>query len=478
MNLLFAIDKNVAHCLITCLKSIEVNGGAEHYDAYVLSSDLKQEDIDEIKNQLPLSVTGHFITIPEDMFDDFATTKVYPKQIYYRLAAAEFLPKDLDRVLYLDVDLVVINSLVPLYESDFGDAWFIGSTHIGWFLTWITCVRLGIKYKKDLVYLNTGVMLMDLEKMRQGFDMNAVNEFGLKKKKAMMFPDQDILIGLYGDKIKKVDDMIYNLGEQTLIDHNKKIGNKKKDATKWCVATVLSFWTGTALIKSLHIYETSKVATSLNAITCVGLVVSVVLISLALIFRFAAKAKESFSGRDLVKYFSGFVFLVLSLVIFGLLKHGALTVTTFKDGEPYLREMQHPLQLASDIIADIGKGTTRYNGSVDPNLTLSYFSDIKLYAIFLTIFQALSFCLVAFVLFRVLGGKKVGEIVWGLLLIGTVGVLVFALLLRGACIDVNLYVDKTQITMTYGWCIVLVALSFVGLVASILTKLLFKKAKE
>ena len=229
MNLLFAIDKNVAHCLITCLKSIEANGGAEHYDAYVLSSDLKQEDIDEIKNQLPLSVTGHFVSIPEDMFDDFATTKVYPKQIYYRLAAAEFLPKDLDRVLYLDVDLVVINSLVPLYESDFGDAWFIGSTHIGRFLTWITCVRLGIKYKKDLVYLNTGVMLMDLEKMRQGFDMNAVNEFGLKKKKAMMFPDQDILIGLYGDKIKKVDDMIYNLGEQTLIDHNKKIGNKKKD---------------------------------------------------------------------------------------------------------------------------------------------------------------------------------------------------------------------------------------------------------
>lgn len=256
------------------------------------------------------------------------------------------------------------------------------------------------------------------------------------------------------------------------------LGNKKKDATKWCVATVLSFWTGTALIKSLHIYETSKVATSLNAITCVGLVVSVVLISLALVFRFAAKAKESFSGRDLVKYFSGFVFLVLSLVIFGVLKHGALTVTTFKDGEPYLREMQHPLQLASDIIADIGMGTTRYNGSVDPNLTLSYFSDIKLYAIFLTIFQALSFCLVAFVLFRVLGGKKVGEIVWGLLLIGTVGVLVFALLLRGACIDVNLYVDKTQITMTYGWCIVLVALSFVGLVASILAKLLFKKAKE
>lgn len=229
MNLLFAIDKNVAHLLITCLKSIEANGGAEHYDAYILCSDLNEEDINEVKNQIPLSVTGHFIQVPEEMFDGFPTTKVYPKQIYYRLAAAELLPKDLDRVLYLDVDIVIINSLVSLYESDFGEAWFLGSTHIGKFMTWITCVRLGVKYKKEMVYLNTGVLLMNLEKMREGFDMDAVCKFALKKKNALFLPDQDILIALYGDKITKIDDMVYNLGEKTLSDHNKKWGNTKKD---------------------------------------------------------------------------------------------------------------------------------------------------------------------------------------------------------------------------------------------------------
>ena len=36
--------------------------------------------------------------------------------MYYRLLAAEFLPETLDRVLYLDPDIIVIRPLEELYH--------------------------------------------------------------------------------------------------------------------------------------------------------------------------------------------------------------------------------------------------------------------------------------------------------------------------------------------------------------------------
>lgn len=36
--------------------------------------------------------------------------------MYYRLLAAEILPQDMERILYLDPDVLVINSLVPLWN--------------------------------------------------------------------------------------------------------------------------------------------------------------------------------------------------------------------------------------------------------------------------------------------------------------------------------------------------------------------------
>lgn len=43
-------------------------------------------------------------------------SKQYPKEMYYRLLAAQILPAELDKVLYLDPDILVINSLRPLWE--------------------------------------------------------------------------------------------------------------------------------------------------------------------------------------------------------------------------------------------------------------------------------------------------------------------------------------------------------------------------
>ena len=98
MNLLFAINRNFTDLLCNCIRSIVKNGGADHYDAYILHSDLQDDIKTQIEQMAGEKVTCHFITVDEAMFEGFPESNRYPKQIYYRLAAPLLLPRALDRI--------------------------------------------------------------------------------------------------------------------------------------------------------------------------------------------------------------------------------------------------------------------------------------------------------------------------------------------------------------------------------------------
>lgn len=227
MNLLFSIDEKCVSLLLDCLHSITDRGGAERYDAYILHSNLTEADMERIAAHAPHSVACCFVPVPADLFNGFPTSKRYPLQIYYRLAAPLLLPEELDRVLYLDVDTVVINSLVPLYESDFEGNLFMACTHTQELLSKANRVRLGIE--KDVPYINTGVMMMNLRLLRKDLDIGAIQAYALTYEQVLILPDQDILTALYGDRVKLLDTMIYNLSDRTLAQHNADLRNPKRD---------------------------------------------------------------------------------------------------------------------------------------------------------------------------------------------------------------------------------------------------------
>ena len=229
MNLLFSINRGCVHLLQSCLKSIEQNGGAESYEVYVLYSDLTPED------KMVLLATGlkgiefHFVSVPEELFKGFPVTKRYPEQIYYRLAAPLLLPEHLDRILYLDVDTIIINSLQTLYESDFGDDWFMACTNTCEHLTRLNRIRLGVDVDDDVPYVNTGVLLMNLEQLRIHLKLEDIQAYAQDKKKILILPDQDILTALYGDHVKILERMVYNLSDRTLMAHNADWRNTRVD---------------------------------------------------------------------------------------------------------------------------------------------------------------------------------------------------------------------------------------------------------
>lgn len=227
MNLLFAINRKFTGLLCSCVGSIVQNGGADRYDAYVLHSDLQDRDMAHIRESAGEAVNFHFIQIEARMFEGFPESKRYPREIYYRLAAPLLLPGEMDRILYLDVDLVVINSLEELYHMDFEGNYYVACSHVRKFLTKCNRIRLGIE--NDVPYINTGVMVMNLSLLRKNLTMDTICAVAQKKMHTFLLPDQDLLTVMFGDRIKLVDTMRFNLSDRILALHNADPQNRPLD---------------------------------------------------------------------------------------------------------------------------------------------------------------------------------------------------------------------------------------------------------
>lgn len=209
------------------IHSLLLSNEHTHFVLYIISKELTQEDIDKLEKR----INNKLVTFKLLFFDDSLligapTSSRYPLEIYYRLFAAKVLPEEIKRILYLDPDIVVINRLDELYNTNFENAYFIGATHVRNFLRRIN--KLRVKAKKNSPYINTGVMMMNIELLRKEQNVQEVYDFINKFKLVLSLPDQDIIFGLYGEKIKLVDFMIYNLSDRMLTRENL-IFKKKYD---------------------------------------------------------------------------------------------------------------------------------------------------------------------------------------------------------------------------------------------------------
>ncbi len=244
MNILVTINMQYINQLNILLNSIQKSNKNEKFDIYVLHRDLNQKQIEEIGKNLDVKKFNiNSIKINEKEIDNLPVYEQrYPVEIYFRIFAAKYLPNNIDRILYLDADTLVINKLNELYYMDFEGNYFIATTHIRKVIHKFNEIRLGIE--KDEPYINTGVLLMNLEELRKIKIEEEVINFMQKNKKKLLLPDQDIISTIYGNKIKIVDDLKYNLGDRNLNYYNLN-NPKEKIGMKWiCKNTVILHYFG------------------------------------------------------------------------------------------------------------------------------------------------------------------------------------------------------------------------------------------
>ncbi len=227
MNILVTINAQYINQLNILLNSIQKSNRDEKFNIYILNKGLNKKQIEEIKKGL--NSENFYINDIKINKAEISQLPVYeeryPLEIYFRIFAAKYLPSNIERVLYLDADTLVINKLDQLYNMDFEGNYFIATTHIRKILHKFNEIRLGME--KDEPYINTGVLLMNLEELRKIKIEKEVIDFIQKNKKKLILPDQDIISMIYGNKIKLVDDLKYNLGDRNLNYYNLNNPNQK-----------------------------------------------------------------------------------------------------------------------------------------------------------------------------------------------------------------------------------------------------------
>lgn len=209
MNILVTLDSNYVYPLKVMLTSLFMNNEGEVFDIYVMNASLKNYELDDLKQLIEKNNSKMInVRVDEKSFDRAPTLRHYTKAMYYRLLAHEFLPEHLDKILYLDPDILVLNKVNDLYNMDFENNLFLMAYHAKIASKSFSQARLRpFKIKK---YYNSGVILMNLnlirKKVRKEDIYDYVNKYGSK----LMLPDQDIINALYADSIKTIDEILYN----------------------------------------------------------------------------------------------------------------------------------------------------------------------------------------------------------------------------------------------------------------------------
>lgn len=213
MHIAFCLDNNyIPHCS-TVISSIIENNKDEDITFHIISDYLSIENKTILSDWI-LS-TNKSIVFHKAIKNDFKQFPVGDAYInittYYRLLLPEIL-KDIDKVLYLDCDVIVNSSLKSLWNTD------ITEYALGGVRDRINdSIRLynRLDYSMKHGYVNAGVLLINLNKWREQNVFEKAINIASRNPEILKNHDQDIINIIFHDS-KRLLDFKYNLLEYYL----------------------------------------------------------------------------------------------------------------------------------------------------------------------------------------------------------------------------------------------------------------------
>lgn len=201
IHIAFNIDQNyVRFCAVT-MASIFENNKEEHIVAHIIQDGLNEHDKQELKSLAAQYGNEVLFYTPDPKVLEGFTIRKFKKRItlatYYRCLISEILPQDIDKVIYLDCDILVLGKIRPFYDVDLGENGVgvvddMGSDDD---------IRYEIlRYPKECSYFNAGVLLINLSYWRAHKISEQCVDYYHKNHDRILFNDQDILNALFYNK--------------------------------------------------------------------------------------------------------------------------------------------------------------------------------------------------------------------------------------------------------------------------------------
>lgn len=198
MNVLYASDDKFAEILGASLSSLlENNQDCEELNVYILDDGISKKNAEKLNLLLKkYGRTGVFLKVDDVSIPSSFISDRWPKVAFIRLFISELFDERVSRVLYLDCDTVVNGSLAELWHMDMGEHIIAG-----------VCDCLSPRYHANLEmdlaspYINSGVMLIDLDKYRSFSVRDKVLRFIEGHSDVIRYPDQDVINAVFEGRI-------------------------------------------------------------------------------------------------------------------------------------------------------------------------------------------------------------------------------------------------------------------------------------
>lgn len=234
MNILVALDSNYIHPLCVMFNSLAKTNAGNSFDIYIAYSSLTEDDFAQMEKALGnLDAKIHRVFVEDEIFSGAPVLSRLSKATYYRLLIGDILPESVDRLLYLDPDIVINKDLTEFYNLDLKGKVLAGGTHLYGVIEMGNLSRLLISPTKKHHYINAGVLLIDLAKWRKTVTLSQIMGFIQKNIRFLLLADQDVINALFAGKILVIDERIYNLDEKTLKHFKKKFAGRRKIDLDW-----------------------------------------------------------------------------------------------------------------------------------------------------------------------------------------------------------------------------------------------------
>lgn len=185
----------------------------KEYEYVIFSSDITKENkelAESLTNQYPNFHISYYD--PSWMFDGislFVNNSVYTKEMYYRLIVP-YVFVDWKKAVVLDVDAICKRDVAELVDIDV-EGYFAAGVCDVVYQGWLNGYRADqfyyakkvLRMKDPYQYINTGVILMNLEEIREAYSLNYILTF-VNNHQFDVF-EQDTINSLFSGKIKHID---------------------------------------------------------------------------------------------------------------------------------------------------------------------------------------------------------------------------------------------------------------------------------
>jgi lipopolysaccharide biosynthesis glycosyltransferase len=187
-----ALDRKYAPWSATLLRScMGANPTSSMCFEIVHDRTLSEEDCGRLTEMATSDRSSvRFHAVASDRLSDLPTTPLFGSVVWLRFCLPELLP-DRSRVIYLDSDTLVMSDLGGLWDTPLDQHPLAAVANVvePWARPHVEA--LGIRYPGG--FFNSGVLLMDLDRMRAEQSSNQLFEAAADLGERLVWPDQDAL---------------------------------------------------------------------------------------------------------------------------------------------------------------------------------------------------------------------------------------------------------------------------------------------